>query len=364
MNIEEYFFKLKALDKLNDITDVKLGLFGEVGSILTTAKKKSREGNSFDYIPHLTEELGDALWYFCRLTDRLGLEFSEIVSFEDFKAGNSNILATDLYSSPLAHAPIVETANFPATLQLLGSAAAKLLHVELDKKIDAKMALQEFFRYFLSIVAATEIKFSSVLSFNLQKSEGRFSELDINRLPNFDRNFDSDERLPENFEIKIIQRSNGKSYMKLNDVFIGDPLTDNISVEDGYRFHDVFHMANAAILHWSPTFRSLIRHKRKSDSRIDEAEDGGRAIVIEEGLTAWIFSYAKEVDFFANRTSISFDILKSIKQFVKGYEVENCPVSLWEKSILDGYAVFRELKAHKSGTILGDRGRRTIEFRR
>ena len=64
------------------------------------------------------------------------------------------------------------------------------------------------------------------------------------------------------------------------------------------RFHDVFHLANAAILHWSPVFRALIRQKRKSDPKIDEVEDGGRATVVEEGLTAWIFSYAKGLNFF------------------------------------------------------------------
>ena len=45
---------------------------------------------------------------------------------------------------------------------------------------------------------------------------------------------------------------------------------------------DVFHFAHAAILHWSPTFRALIRHKRKSNPDIDEAQDSGRAIVIDD----------------------------------------------------------------------------------
>jgi hypothetical protein len=66
----------------------------------------------------------------------------------------------------------------------------------------------------------------------------------------------------------------------MNGVFIGDPLTDNILDRDGYRFHDVFHFAHASILHWSPTFRALIKHKRKSDPVVDEAQDSGRAIVV------------------------------------------------------------------------------------
>ena len=131
---------------------------------------------------------------------------------------------------------------------------------------------------------------------------------------------------------------------------------------DGYRFHDVFHLAHAAILHWSPTFRALIRQKRKSDAKLDENEDGGRAIVIEEGLTAYIFSCAKELEFFEGQSSVSFDLLKTINKFVRGYEVEQCPLWLWEKAILDGYQVFRQIVANNGGTVIGDRNTRTISY--
>ena len=89
----------------------------------------------------------------------------------------------------------------------------------------------------------------------------------------FDSEFGEDERLPSLFEIHIRQRKSGQSYLQWNGVFIGNPLTDNILDPDGYRFHDVFHFAHAAVLHWSPTFRALIKHKRKSDTVIDEAQD-------------------------------------------------------------------------------------------
>lgn len=114
-------------------------------------------------------------------------------------------------------------------------------------------------------------------------------------------------------------------------MFIGDPLTDNIADRDGYRFHDVFHFANAAILHWSPVMRALIRHKRKSNPKFDEEQDSGRAIVVEEGVAAWIFSRAKELNFFENQEKVSLGILKTIGEFVSGYEVEKCPLKLWEK---------------------------------
>ena len=146
-------------------------------------------------------------------------------------------------------------------------------------------------------------------------------------------------------------------------MFIGDALTDNIADSDDYRYHDVFHLAHAAILHWSPTFRSLIKRKRKTDPQVDEAQDGGRAIVVEEGLTAWVFSRAKQLDFFERQTSLSFDLLKTVQQFVRGYEVEKCSLNLWESTILRGYEVFRQVRATSGGVIVGDRGARTIEYR-
>lgn len=94
-------------------------------------------------------------------------------------------------------------------------------------------------------------------------------------LPIFDEGFPEDERLPEQFEMRITQRPSGESALEWNGVFIGDPLTDNILDSDGFRFHDVLHLANAAVLHWSPTIRALIQHQRRSDAAVREAQ--GRA---------------------------------------------------------------------------------------
>jgi MazG-like nucleotide pyrophosphohydrolase family protein len=152
------------------------------------------------------------------------------------------------------------------------------------------------------------------------------------------------------------------SYLQWNGVFIGDPLTDNIADPDGYRFHDVFHFAYSAILHWSPLMRALIKHKRKSKPDYDEAQDSGRAIVVEEGLTAWIFTRAKELNFFEGQDRVSLGMLKTIGEFVTGYEVSQCPLKLWERAILGGYGVFRQIRAAEGGWVIGDRALRTIRY--
>ena len=53
-----------------------------------------------------------------------------------------------------------------------------------------------------------------------------------------------------------------------------------------------------------PLTRALIKHKRKSKPDYDEAQDSGRAIVVEEGLTAWIFTRAKELNFFEGQDRV------------------------------------------------------------
>lgn len=55
-------------------------------------------------------------------------------------------------------------------------------------------------------------------------------------------------------------------------------------------------------------------------------------------------------------------MLKTIGEFVNGYEVQNCPLKLWERAILDSYAVFRELRANNGGWIIGNRDQRTIKY--
>lgn len=362
VTLDHYSNSIKDTDRLADLQSVTFGLYGEVGSVVTTAKKHERDGMAYNYRMSITEELGDVFWYFTRLTVRLGYDINNIATSPFCKNQASVLLVTDIISCPLAHMPITEDREFTTALTSLGISAAELLN-SLEASELTRRKLEEFFINYLFTLKAAGISFADVIKHNLEKATSRFLQPDPYTLNTFDSAFEEEERLPETFEIVITERPNGKTYLKWKDVFIGDPLTDNIKDSDGYRFHDVFHMAHAAILHWSPTFRALIKHKRKSNPKTDEEQDSGRAIVIEEGLSAWIFSVAKNSDFFQGQSKLSFDLLKTVKQFVSGYEVEECPLALWERAILDGYGVFRQLKEQRCGIIVGDRNNRTLEFR-
>lgn len=145
---------------------------------------------------------------------------------------------------------------------------------------------------------------------------------------------------------------------------IGDRLTDNRSEPDDYRFHDVFHLAYAAVLGWSPVVRALFKVKRKSCPKIDENEDGARAILIEEGISTWCFNHGIQNGHFCGLKSLDYSLLKSVHALVKGYEVESRPLWQWETAILQGFRVFRELKKHRKGKVIADLDAHSICFER
>lgn len=366
MPIAEYIRKVADTDKMKpDIRPVIFGLFGEVGGIMSAAKKHHREGAVFSgYRRAVEEEFGDTLWYLAALCRRLDLSLEELfgkaISGEEY---TSYLAASDIENGALARITLPrQVGKLDDALLSLGEAAARLLTLSQDVA-PAETLLLPFIDCYLKALQVSGVPFGDVARGNLAKTQSRFVAADISMLPTFDAEFGTEERLPEHFEINFTQRESGQCYLRWNDVFIGDPLTDNILDADDYRFHDVFHFANAAILHWSPVMRALIKQKRKSNKRVDEAQDGGRSIVVEEGLTVWIFSRAKDLHFFENQQSVSFDMLKTIADFVRGYEVEKCPLNLWEKAILDGYAVFRQVRENKGGIVIGDRKARTIRYR-
>lgn len=366
--LSDYENKVAPTDRfaVAQVTPILLGLFGEVGSVMSTSKKLHREKSAFSigYLRDVEEELGDTLWYVAALCRRLRLGFPEL--FAEALADTDITIETGASSAPLD--PVAETVRptdltlLDSILMRLGEQVARLLNTDMDSA-KAKPLLLEFIRVYIEAAQASQVSLEAVLNRNIAKARGRFIAPSPSELHDFDADFPEEEQLPREFEIEVAQRADGRSYLRWHGVLIGDPLSDNIGDPDGYRFHDVFHFANAAVLHWSPTFRALIRHKRKSNKHVDEAQDSGRAIVIEEGLSAYIFSHAKSLNCFEGQKGVSFDLLKAVENFVRGYEVEQCPLHLWENAILQGYDVFRQMRKNEGGIVIGNRDDRTLRYK-
>jgi NTP pyrophosphatase (non-canonical NTP hydrolase) len=198
---------------------------------------------------------------------------------------------------------------------------------------------------------------------NLEKTRDRW--LRTTSEP-FDDQYPPAERLPRAgiFEFVASVSNAGRPTVRVwhDGRWMGDPLTDNSHVDDGYRFHDVFHLAYAAVLGWSPVTRKLMGRKRKSNPDIDEAEDGGRAIVSEEGIALMAFAYATSHNYLDGVTSLDFPFLNVIKDITAPYEVGVRTAGDWEQAILGGFTAWRALRDNNGGTVILDSARRSLEF--
>jgi NTP pyrophosphatase (non-canonical NTP hydrolase) len=182
----------------------------------------------------------------------------------------------------------------------------------------------------------------------------------------FDEGYPLGEQLPRQavFTFTPETRADGRSVIALryDGQPIGDPLTDASNIDDDYRLHDAFHLAYAAVLGWSPVLRSLTKRKRKSAPHVDEAEDGGRAIAIEEGISALVFSYAARHGYLAAVEHLDHELLTTIGNMVGHLEVSIRRAADWEKAITTGYEVWRQLHAAEGGTVTLDMRARTLRI--
>lgn len=219
--------------------------------------------------------------------------------------------------------------------------------------------------YLANVATKFDLDLSIVAEQNLSKCESRWGQMPT-RLP-FDSDFPEIERFPRKFSVDIFTYHDANGAPKVRAMYkgkqFGDDVDDNAHEDDGYGYHDVIHLAFAAVLGWSPLVRKMTGTKRKSNPKFDRVEDGGRAIATEEGVSAMIFAYAREYNFFEGKNSVSSELLRMLKNMVQHLEVAVCSTGEWEQAILQGFKVWRFLSTTRSGTVDLDLDSRTITLR-
>lgn len=325
------------------------GLLGEVGSVLAEIKKEVREDAAYPgHRRRLVEELGDVLWYFVRLArvsepDLLGRIASRL---EEGGDGDQDAVTAALG---------------------LGRDVGELWgRVEDGTREEIRTGLLDVAVRMGSVARFADVAWPDATRFNKEKIESRWpTSREHGAL--FDSEFPVYEQLPRQLEVEFIPIERGKAesvLLRCRGLNMGDRLTDNASVPDSYRYHDVIHLSYAAYLGWSPVIRSLLRCKRKSDSDVDEVQDGARAAVAEEAVSFAVFRRAKEMNLFKGIERVDFDLLKAVRQLVVGLEVEALPYWQWEEAILEGYGAFRRLTRNGGGVVVIDLNERKLVYRR
>lgn len=366
------------------LQNLSFGYFGEVGGLLASLKKVHRDKLLETERDFASEELGDALWYLLAVSHAHDIKpatlgEAALGALRTHYGEHSKILGGEVsFKNIDALIQAQVSGGKEDRNQLLSelAAAAGELATATGPQKDIRNAapITDFLGYQLALLARVaasfELNLCTIAASNLTKIADRWPGEEFNYIPPFDLSpdFPEYEQLPRSFIVEFDERVNGKQkyvVQSIKGIFVGDRLTDNSVEEDGYRFHDVFHLAYVAHLGWSPVIRGLLKRKRKSKPDVDENQDGARAMIIEEGIATWIFNHAKaRGDGFANveRGQLAFSLLKQIRQMVRGYEVDACPLWQWECAILDGFRIFRELYHARRGKVHVDMNAHTLTF--
>jgi hypothetical protein len=215
-------------------------------------------------------------------------------------------------------------------------------------------ALGDVLWYLSAVAHHIGLDLDDVAAANITKITDRWRNTPAEAIP-FDAGLAPQEQLPRQaeFVFTLTQGPGDRevSVLTCDGQQVGDPITNASHIADGYCFHDVFHLAYAAVLGWSPVMRALLKRKRRSNPETDEAEDGGRAIAIEEGISAMVFAYASRHNYLEGKNHVDNEVLETIQGMVGHLEVGAHRAADWEKAILTGFAAWRRLRRLGGGTV-------------
>jgi NTP pyrophosphatase (non-canonical NTP hydrolase) len=218
--------------------------------------------------------------------------------------------------------------------------------------------------YLANIATKCGLSLGDIAEENLAKTRERWLPPGA-RAPLFDAERPPEERLPRKFGYTFQYRADngGQRVVMVDDAGndVGNELTDNAYADDGYRFHDVLHLAHAVVLGWSPVLRKLLKRKRKTTAKLDEVEDGGRAQVVEEAVAAATYEYAARHEFLAVER-VDWGLLRLVKRLTQNFEVKVRSEAEWEEAILLAFKVWRQVRQHDGGRVEGDLVARTLTF--
>lgn len=154
-----------------------------------------------------------------------------------------------------------------------------------DFRDDVKDRLGDALWYLTSVCSHLNMSVEEIVQRNLAMTEARWlNPNDAQRLlfeGFFDKDYPEQEQLPRQLRVRFVEdRSLRRSWLTMVEVWVGDerlgdPIDDNRPGADHYRLHDILHLANAAILGWSPVTRKLLGRKRKSNPLVDKYEASG-----------------------------------------------------------------------------------------
>lgn len=234
--------------------------------------------------------------------------------------------------------------------------------------------------YVAAVANRLELEMNVVAEESLQKAAQAFLQ-EVPSPSRYDEGWPEQQRLPRQFTVRFVEDESGPVTVvrmePLGDLAarvererqrkqLGDTLDDNLAVDDGYRYHDIIHLAHAAVLGWSPVLRALIGAKRKgpapteASEHVDRTQDGARAVALEEGLAAFVFNFLEPDDFEGTEDLLTWDLVKHVRRTVRGLEVEDQPPVAWKDAYRQAFNCFRALRDARGGVVEADLDAQTV----
>lgn len=93
-----------------------------------------------------------------------------------------------------------------------------------------------------------------------------------------------------------------------------------------------------------------------------EIEDGGRGVVIEEAVSAFVFDYARQERFLQGVRHVDSELLRTVKGLVSHLEVRARTTAEWERAILRSYEIWRQMREHRGGVMHLDMRERSVDY--
>lgn len=240
-----------------------------------------------------------------------------------------------------------------------------VLHTGFEEIVQTEIG--DILWYLAALARRAGVSLGAVAEQNLAKTRARWLPPEDRLDGAYDSEFPPAERFPRLLE--VVFRSgvhpSGRAFsqMYVDGEALGQPIDDNSLADDGYRFHDAFHLSYMSALGWSPNIRRLMKRKRKSDPVIDHAQDGARACAIEEGVAALVFQLSIGYDHFEGVDRIDDSILDAVMSVTSNLEVSDRTAAEWELAILSGFSAWRALREHEEGMVVVDLDKRTLDFK-
>jgi hypothetical protein len=147
------------------------------------------------------------------------------------------------------------------------------------------------------------------------------------------------------FEFRPVVNEAGQAGAELwrNSERVSTPLFDHPALQIGYRYLDVFHLAHAVVLHWSPNTQQFLRGDDSPLRRQAKTDQG-----IEDMVSVLTYTYASfQHSDLARNGILDTDLVPQIQILVRSHVDQFSPADR-EHAVWEGIAAWRCLLAGNS----------------